>query len=247
MPLLEVTTRTLPLQQALRSAIQNCDARFVTDGYSVEEAKAQIELSFNNARQALAKTREVTKRLNLRTPMEIGYAFVKCLAEPIYGGRHETLRWADTLADADGSWRQGLDFLEQLERALAAKREDYAQKLCVQRGFLRINCRDIRSYWITPDFSRDLEISIEVVANSMNPTAFMDFLVSKSPKLREINIGINDMNDLYHLYSLIRGNGITEIWTCNQKFVKRHEEYLADIQAFAYLFDPKQTKIVRIK
>ncbi len=118
MPLLEVTTRTLPLQKELKSVVGQKDVRFVTDSFSVEEARAQINLSYNNAHQALKKAKEASERLGLRKPMEIGWVFAKSLAEPIFGGRHETLRWVDSLADADARCKQGQDFPAHMRAAI---------------------------------------------------------------------------------------------------------------------------------
>lgn len=245
MPLLEITTRTLPLQKQLKSVVGK--AVFIIDQFSVDEAKAQIALSFNNAVEALGKAKLATERLDAKNVNMMSWIFAKCLAEPIFGGRHEILRWADVISDSLDQYKPKEDFFTIVGIELHRKKNNYLRKLTVRNGILEIDCNNILPYWVTPQFVRDLKFSAQVSPNELDLLNFYKLLIAECPKLSEINVGVNDMNDIYHLYSLNKDSGISEIWTCNQKFVKRHEEYLAGVKAFAYLFNPAQTKIVRIK
>ncbi|MGQ9706378.1 MAG: hypothetical protein ACUVWP_05155 [bacterium] len=57
---------------------------------------------------------------------------------------------------------------------------------------------------------------------------------------------INDVVDIYHLYSLYNDSRIIEVCSCNQEFVKRHEKYLRTMEEFKDLFDDNVVKIKRI-
>lgn len=58
---------------------------------------------------------------------------------------------------------------------------------------------------------------------------------------------INDVVDIYHLYSLYNDGNIKEVWSCNQQFVRRHEKYLKTVEEFKDLFDDNVVMIRRIK
>jgi len=83
MPLLEVTPRTFPLQQNLKSIIQNNDTRFFTDRYSIEEASQQITTSFENAIKSLEKAIKTADIANTRDTKILSVIFIKSLCEKL--------------------------------------------------------------------------------------------------------------------------------------------------------------------
>jgi hypothetical protein len=141
MPLLEITTRMLPLQNRLKSVVGK--ATFIIDQFSVDEAKAQIELSFNNAVEALAKAKLAAERLDAKNVNMMSWIFAKCLVEPIFGGRHETLRWADVISNSLDQNKPKEDFFTIVGSELQRKKNNYFRKLTVNRGVLEIGCDDI--------------------------------------------------------------------------------------------------------
>jgi hypothetical protein len=158
MPLLEVTPRTLPLQKRIQEVQQSISqVEFVTDSYSVEEARQQIEVSYTSALRSLDKTSLIPQRDKLSHPHLLAVTFVKCLAENWYG-REETLRWSDCLLPVLTPSLTYETFFDQVREALAFKRDAYLSVLKPDAEWLEIDCRHILPYWATPTFLTDLRI-----------------------------------------------------------------------------------------
>lgn len=247
MPLLEVTPRTLPLQQNLKSIIQKNDVEFFTDLYSIKEASQQITTSFENAIRSLEKAIKNASIINTHDTKILSVIFVKSLCENWYG-REETLRWSDVIATQKIYGNQNYsNFFPIIKEELQKKKDKYFSLLRINNGVINIDCAGIQSYWATPAYIKELKFDIKVVDNKTSLEEF--FLKIQSA----INVAylketkINDIIDIYHLYSIYKDCGLKEIWSCNQKFVKRHKKYLSLVDEFKDLFDENILKINRIK
>jgi len=242
MPLVETTTRTLPLQREIKKALGN-GVKFKTDKYSIIEAKQQILTSYESAIKSLVKAKEIAQNKRIKTCQELVIIFVKTLAENWYG-REETLRWSDvSLGISSG----GATFFSELERNLNKKKEGYLQVLQENNSTLAIRESEIKSYWVSPEFEAKLTVEVEVVENRKELYSFFELFQQIANSLYREKVTINDVIDLYHLFSLYHDGKVREIWSCNQNFVRRHEGYLKDLddQLFSILF--RDTNIRRIK
>ena len=246
MPLLEVTPRTLPLQKRIQEVQQSISkVEFVTDSYSVEEARQQIEVSYTSALRSLDKTFLIAQRDKLSHPHLLSVTFVKCLAENWYG-REETLRWSDCLLPVLTSSLTYDTFFDQVKDALASKRDAYLSVLRLDAEWLEIDCKHILPYWVTPTFLTDLRIRVRVIPNSLSLSEFFNTLQNLLGEPMWKKLRVNDVTDLFHLYSLYHDAKAREIWSCNQEFVRRHKRYIANLSGFSELFDPNYVRIVRI-
>jgi hypothetical protein len=247
MPLIETTTRTLPLQKQIKEVIEEYEVKFYTDLHSVKEATQQINTSCNNAIKSVEKALVVAERLNTNDPLYLTVIFIKSLSENWYG-REETLRWSDVVINDKLQQIQNYkEFFETLKQEIENKRQKYLSMLKVENQHLNINCEDIQSYWITPSFVRDLHIKIEVITNNISIENFFQKLQSVMNTAYMGTLKINDAVDIYHLYSLYNDSNIKEVWSCNQQFVKRHKKYLQLVDEFKDLFDSNIVTIKRIK
>jgi len=247
MPLLEITTRTLPLQQYINKVIDSQKINFYTDLYSVNEALQQIDTSFDNAMKSIEKTKIVAKQLNIENVRAMPIIFIKSLSENWYG-REETLRWADIFVNDKFEEIQNFQkFYEILNQQMKNKREKYHSMLNIENEYLVIDCKNIQSYWITPSFIKDLKIKIKVIPNTLSPEDFFKKLQSTINTAYMKKLRINDVMDIYHLYSLYNDGDIREVWSCNQRFVKEHEKYLKTVKEFRDLFNKNVVTIRRIK
>src|SRR3989344_1070110 len=227
MPLLEVTPRTFPLQQNLKSIIQNNDIQFFTDRYSIKEASQQITTSFENAIKSLEKAIKTADMTNTHDTKILSVIFIKSLCENWYG-REETLRWADVIIDNRFyDIKNYNDFFTIIKENLLRKKDKYTSFLQINDGAISIDCKEIQSYWVNPPFIKKIQSDIN--------SSFLG------------NTKINDIVDIYHLYSIYNDGKINEIWSCNQLFVKRHKKYLSSVDEFKNLFDESLVKIKRIK
>lgn len=248
MPLLETTSRTLPLQRHIKETIDRYDVvEFYTDLYSIKEATQQINTSFNNAIRSVEKAKIVAERLNINDVQTLSIIFVKSLAENWYG-REETLRWSDVVINDEF---QGIhdseEFFKTLNQQMENKKQKYLSMLKIKNQCLDINCEYMQSYWITPLFTKDLRLKIKVIPNSLSLEDFFKKLQSTLNATYMRTLKINDVVDIYHLYSLYNDGNIKEVWSCNQQFVKRHEKYLKTVEEFKDLFDDNIVIIKRIK
>lgn len=247
MPLLETTTRTLPLQQYIKENIDRYDVEFYADLYSVEEATQQINTSFNNAKRSIEKAKIVAERLSINDVQTLSIIFVKSLSENWYG-REETLRWSDGVINCKiREIQNSEEFFEALNLQIENKKQKYLSMLKIKNQCLDINCEYIQSYWITPSFIKDLNIKIKVIPNNLSLEDFFKKLQSTLNAAYMGTLKINDVVDIYHLYSLYNDGNIREVWSCNQQFVKRHEKYLKAVEEFKDLFDDNVVMIKRIK
>lgn len=246
MPLLEISPRTLPLQQYIKEIIDRYDVEFYTDLYSVEEATQQINTSFNNAVRSIEKAKLVANRLNIEDRQTLSIIFIKSLAENWYG-REETLRWSDIIInDKFQKIQNSKEFFEALNQELENKKEKYLSLLKVENRYMEINCESIQSYWITPLFIKNVNIRIKVIPNKLSLEEFFKKLQSTVNAAYMGTLKVNDVVDIYHLYSLYNNGNIREVWSCNQQFVKRHEKYLKTVEEFKDLFDNRIIMIKRI-
>jgi hypothetical protein len=247
MPLLETTTRTLPLQQHIKETINRYDVEFYTDLYSVKEATQQINTSFNNAVRSIGKAKIVAERLNIKDMQTLSIIFVKSLSENWYG-REETLRWSDAVInDKFQEIQNSEEFFKILNQQIENKKQKYLSMLKIKNQHLDINCEYIQSYWITPLFTKDLSLKIKTIPNNLSLEDFFKKLQSTVNAAYMGTLKINDVVDIYHLYSLYNDGNIKEVWSCNQQFVKRHEKYLKTVEEFKDLFDDNVVTIKRIK
>jgi len=246
MPLLEITPRTLPLQQHIKQLVGKYAVRFYTDYYSVKEATQQINTSFKSAERSIEKAKDIAERGKIMDAQTLSIIFVKSLAENWYG-REETLRWSDVVicADFQKIMSPG-DFFDALVRRIESKKQKYLSMLRVSDQCLDIDCKHIQSYWVTPSFTKELHIRIEVIPNKRSLEDFFRKLQSSMNTAYMERLRINDVIDIYHLYSLYYDGHITEVLSCNQQFVKRHEKYLKVVEEFKDLFDKKVVAITRI-
>lgn len=242
MPLLETTTRTLPLQREIKKALED-GAKFKTDRYSITESKQQILTSYENALRSFERAKQLAEKRGIQDQTKLTNIFIKALAENWYG-REETLRWSDTSLKICSD---GATFFSELESNLNKKKESYLQILIEDVSTLVIKASEIKSYWVSPEFETDLVVEVEVVENEKSLHNFFEMFQPIANSLYREKVTINDGIDLYHLFSLYHDAKVREIWSCNQNFVKRHERYLKalDDEAFSILF--KDTKIRRIK
>lgn len=247
MPLIEITPRTLPLQKRIKEIIKVHEVKFYTDLHSVKEATQQVNTSFDNAIKSVEKARVVAEELNINDPLRLTIMFIKSLSENWYG-REETLRWSDVIIDDEVQRVQHREeFFKTLNQRLEGKKEKYSSMLKIENNYLNIDCRDIQSYWITPQFINDLQIKIKVVPNRLSLEDFFQRLQSVINATYMGKLKINDVIDIYHLYSLYYEAEIPEVWSCNQQFVKRHKKYLESVDEFKDLFDSSIVTIKRIK
>ncbi len=247
MPLIETTPRTLPLQRYIKRTTTENKVEFYTDLYSVKEASQQITTSFTNAVKSIEKAKSVADRLNINDTKTLSIVFVKSLSENWYG-REETLRWSDVVInDKVQRTENHEEFVRILRQQLEDKKERYISMLKIENNCLTIDCRDIQSYWITPQFINDLQIKIKVIPNKLSIEDFFQKLQSVINAAYMGTLKINDVVDIYHLYSLYYDGSIRDIWSCNQQFVKRHEKYLKSVDEFKTLFDSNIVTIKRIK
>lgn len=246
MPLLEITPRTLPLQQHIKKTIESYDVEFYTDLHSVEEATQQINTSVNNAVRSIEKAKLAAERLNIKDWQTLSIIFVKSLAENWYG-REETLRWSDVIInDKFQKIQDPKEFFEALNQELENKKKKYLSLLKIKNQYMEINCEFIQSYWITPSFIKDVNIKIKVIPNNLSLEGFFKKLQSTVNAAYMGTLKVNDVVDIYHLYSLYNDGNIREVWSCNQQFVKRHEKYLKTVEEFKDLFDNNIVMIKRI-
>ncbi|GEM_PF-2396965 len=247
MPLLETTTRTLPLQEQIKAIISKKKIEFFTDMYSVVEATQQINRSFENAKKSIIKAKNIAHLRNFRDVKTLTVVFIKALSENWYG-REETLRWSDIVIKEEiQNANSTEDFFDSLNRQLEKKKQVYSSMLKINDGFLNIDCTKIQSYWITPSFSEDLKLQIRVVDNEITLEAFFSILQSAINSAYMGKFKINNVVDVYHLYSLYKDTGVREVWSCNQQFAKVHKEYLKTTDDFKDLFDTSIVKIKRIE
>jgi len=242
MPLVETTTRTLPLQREIKKALGN-GVKFRTDRYSIIESKQQVLTSYENALKSLRKAEELAQSHGIKTRQELVIIFIKTLAENWYG-REETLRWSDVNL---GISSDGATFFSELERNLNKKKEDYLQVLREDISTLVIRASEIKSYWVSPGSETQLTVEVEIVENGKELHDFFELFQPIANSLYREKVTINDVIDLYHLFSLYHDGKLKQIWSCNQNFVRRHERYLRDLddQLFSVLF--RDTNIRRIK
>ena len=242
MPLLETTTRTLPLQREIKKALEN-GSRFKVDRYSITEAKQQILTSYENALRSFERAKQPAERRGIQDQTKLTNIFIKALAENWYG-REETLRWSDASLEICSD---GATFFSELESNLNKKRECYLQILREDVSTLVIKASEIKSYWVSPEFETDLVVEVEVMENEKSLHSFFEMFQPIANSLYREKVTINDAIDLFHLFSLYHTGKIREIWSCNQNFVKRHDNYLRSLndEHFSVLF--KNTKIRRIK
>jgi hypothetical protein len=242
MPLLETTTRTLPLQQEIRKALEK-GARFKTDRYSITESRQQILTSYENALRSVEKAKQVADKQGIQDKAKLTIAFIKALAENWYG-REETLRWSDTSLEI---CLDGATFFSELESNLNKKKGGYLQILSEDVSTLVIKASEIKSYWVSPEFESGLVVEVEVVENGKSLHDFFGMFQPIANSLYREKVTINDVIDLYHLFSLYHDGKIRETWSCNQNFVKRHEKYLKGLndEIFSILF--KDARVRRIK
>jgi hypothetical protein len=247
MPLIEITPRTLPLQKKIKEFMEKYEVKFYTDLHSVKEATQQINTSFNNAIKSVEKALVVAERLNINDPQYLTVIFIKCLSENWYG-REETLRWSDVVINDKLQQIQNYkEFFKTLKREIENKRQKYLSMLNVENKLLNIDCKNIQSYWITPSFIKDLHIKIKVITNKISIENFFQKIQSVMNTTYMGTLKINDVVDIYHLYSLYNDSNIKEVWSCNQQFVKRHKKYLQLVDEFKDLFNSKIVTIKRIK
>jgi len=247
MPLLETTPRTLPLQQHIKQTVDRYDVEFYTDLHSVKEACQQINTSFTNAVSSIEKAKIVAERLNVKDMQTLSIIFVKALSENWYG-REETLRWSDAvIGDEFQEIQNSKEFFEVLNRQIENKKQKYLSMLKIKNQHLDISCDYIQSYWITPLFTKNLRITIMVIPNSLSLEDLFKKLQSSVNAAYMGTLKINDVVDIYHLYSLYNDGNIKEVWSCNQQFVKKHETYLKTVEEFRDLFDKNAVTIKRIK
>jgi hypothetical protein len=241
LPLLEITPRTLPLQTALAAALGN-GRTFVVDTYSIHEARDQIVISCRNALSSLEKAQAVARRDEIANLDGLRIAFIKALAENWYG-REETLRWCDALSAANDS----ADFFERVRDYLLRKKERYLSKLSLDADIIRVDSGEIESYWITPGHQKNFSIEVTVIKNNLSLEEFFSQIQPIVAEVYKEKVTINDVMDFYHLFSLCYDAAVNEIWSCNQKFVRRHERYLRTLHndKFADVF--RAVKIRRIK
>jgi hypothetical protein len=243
MPLVELTPRTRPLQDAIAEAGK---VIFVTDRNSVEEAVKQIKKSYENALASLDKTKTVIKRERIKEPQRANLLFIKALAETFWGGREETLRWADVVLGPEKGRGVG-DLTNNLKKNLDEKYEAYLRVLNPESDTVEIRASEIKPYWATPESRSGLDVAVRVEPNSKKQGELYELLQPLINSYYEENIKMNDIEDLYHLYSLYYDAGVTEVWSCNQNFVRIHAKYLQDVphKEFSDVF--KKVKIVRVK
>ncbi len=241
MALVEVTPRTLPTQENVETALQNGYA-FYTDRYSLVEAFEQITTSYKNAVDSLSIAKRVAERDNVTDPKHLSVIFIKALAEKWYG-REETLRWGDAILSV-GDKR---DFYEAICEYLDKKRDAYFKIINKDAQKITLTSSQINSYWVRPDYKKDLTVEVRVIDNRMTLQEFFNGLQSIVNTFYKEKITMNDVIDFYHLFSLYYDSKIEEVWSCNQQFVKRHEKYLKGLESdrFAEVF--KRVKIKRIK
>lgn len=253
MPLIEITPRTKPLQINIKKAINesNNKVEFFTDRYSLTEVRQQINKSFNNAIRSIEKSKILAEKIDLNNINRLMICVVKCLSEDYNYGRHETLRWSDVLYSGKISkYYNRNEFYETLNCEINKKKQKYLSLLPESQKTIYIDCKNIQPYWETPEYERDIKIKINIVNNEKSLEKFLEKF--SKIMLKELNdaymkkFKMNDVIDIYHLYSLFYDGGIKEIWSCNQKFVKEHEKYLKDINDFKSLFDKKVVTILRI-
>ncbi len=247
MPLLEVTPRTLPIQKRIlevqRASIQRTE--FVTDSYSVEEARQQVEVSYSSALRSLDKTFQIAQREKVSQPTLLAVIFVKCLAENWYG-REETLRWSDCLLSVFANTPLPNEFFDRVRDALTLKRDTYLSILRTDAEYLEIDCSRILPYWVSPSHLTNVQVKVRVVHNSMSLSDFFNLLQNLLSEPLKKKLRVNEVSDLFHLYSLYHDAGVREVWSCNQNFVRRHERRLVGLSGFAELFDSHHVRIIRI-
>jgi hypothetical protein len=244
---LETTPRTLPLQRHIKQTVDRYDVEFYTDLYSVKEACQQINTSFTNAVSSIEKAKIVAERLNVKDMQTLSIIFVKALSENWYG-REETLRWSDAvIGDEFQEIQNSKEFFEVLNHQIENKKQKYLSMLKIKNQHLDISCDYIQSYWITPLFTKNLSITIMVIPNSLSLEDLFKKLQSSVNAAYMGTLKINDVVDIYHLYSLYNDGNIKEVWSCNQQFVKKHEKYLKTVEEFRDLFDKNAVTIKRIK
>ena len=154
MPLLELTPRTFPLQREIKKAMRK-NVKFVTDKYSVIEAKQQIIKSYESALRSLDKARDIAYRRRIQNKAELAIIFIKTLAENWYG-REETLRWSDTTLGVSAN---GDEFFVELRDKISEKKESYLRIL--SSDTLSIDASQMKSYWVSPEFEENLRIRSE--------------------------------------------------------------------------------------
>lgn len=242
LPLIEITPRTLPLQLQLFDALDK-GYEFVTDRYSVIEAQDQIKISYENAKTSLKKAKEISERDNIKDRIHLQIVFIKTLAENWYG-REETLRWSDCLLNVD---ENTVNFWVSLENSLYKKREFYSQSLRDDVNELLIDSSTIMSYWVSPIHKKGPSIKIKVINNRISLQDFFNQLQPIVNTVYKEKITINDIIDFYHLFSSHYDRGVKEVWSCNQKFVKRHEKYLKNLSSNKFSEVFRNVKIKRIK
>lgn len=153
MPLLEITTRTLPFQQHIKKIVDRYDVEFYTDLYSVEEATQQINTSFNNAVRSIGKAKIVAERLNIKDVQTLSIIFIKSLSENWYG-REETLRWSDVVINNKFQKIQNSkEFFETLNQRIENKKQKYLAMLKIKKQRL------------------------DIIANIYNPTGLLLYLL----------------------------------------------------------------------
>jgi len=156
MPLLELTPRTFPLQREIKKAMRK-NVKFVTDKYSVIEAKQQIIKSYESALRSLDKAKDIANRRRIQNKAELAIIFIKTLAENWYG-REETLRWSDTTLGVSAN---GDEFFVELRDKIDKRKEDYLRILREDSDTLSIDASQMKSYWVSPEFEENLRIRSE--------------------------------------------------------------------------------------
>jgi len=163
-------------------------------------------------------------------------------------GREETLRWSDAIIDNRlYDIKNYNDFFIIIKENLLRKKGKYMSFLQINDGVVSIDCKEIQSYWVNPPFIKELKFDIKVIDNK---TPLEEFFLKIQSDIKSSFLGntkINDIVDIYHLYSIYNDGNINEIWSCNQLFVKRHKKYFSSVDEFKHLFDESLVKIKRIK
>lgn len=249
MPLIEITTRTQPLQREINEAIEVSDGniQFITDKHSINEAKIQIQKSFNTAINSIKKSKNIANRHKFNNVNRLIISVIKCFAENYFSGRMETLRWSDVLYSEEFNKVNDRDeFFKNLDESIEMKKNKYVSLLNGDKE-ININCKNIQPYWETPEYEDDFNIQIKIIQNKKKFENFFSLITQYLNEDLIRKIKINDTIDIYHLYSLYYDGNISEIWTCNQNFVKKHKKYLKNINEFERLFSEDEVKINYIK
>jgi hypothetical protein len=235
LPLVELTPRTLPLQKRLQEA--KCE--FLTDKYSIQEANKQIEKSYERAVYSLNKAHTIVEKKNMG-PENFGVIFLKTLAEN-WWGREEALRWSDCVIGVENK-----NFWLTLTNKLRKKFAIYKEILNPEARELSIDFSQILSYWATPErLEKKFVVKLKIVKNTLPlekfEKRFKQLLGESARKIRH-----NDVMDFYHAYSLYKDGEISEIWTCDQNYLRGFRKLFKNrTNEFSEVFE--NVRIIRIK